>query len=193
TDPSSSPQQQTRANALLDQVRHITSVSENLLLLARADAGRLELKPAVFNFCEVLDGACDDARTLAEPQEISVETSIPERLPVRADRFAVELIVQNLIDNAIKYNHAGGWVRMTVHVRDGHVELTIANKAEPISSDRVDHIFERFYRARGDARITGHGLGLSIARELALAQQGNLLLVRSDRDGTEFCLRLPRE
>ncbi|MDB6147547.1 MAG: signal transduction histidine kinase, partial [Spartobacteria bacterium] len=100
TDPSSSPQQQTRANALLDQVRHLTSVSENLLLLARADAGRLELTPAVFDFCEVLDGACDDARTLAEPQEISVETEIPKRLPICADRFAVALIVQNLIDNA---------------------------------------------------------------------------------------------
>jgi signal transduction histidine kinase len=190
-DPASSEKQQTRANALLDQVRHLTSVSENLLLLARADSGRLELKPVEFDFHEVLDGACDDLYTLAKPENISVETTFQRPVPILADRFAVSLIVQNLIDNAIKYNRPGGTIRMTLRAANGEVELTIANTGEPIPKERVGNIFERFYRV-GSQKVGGQGLGLSIARELALAHDGNLVLVRSDAEWTEFSLRLPR-
>lgn len=105
-DPEASATQQARANALLDQVRDLTSISENLLLLARADAGRLEMRPTAFDFREVLEGACEDARILAEAQNISVEADLPGHLPIMADRFAIELIVQNLTDNALKYQWA---------------------------------------------------------------------------------------
>ena len=191
TDPESPATQQARANALLDQVHHLTSISENLLLLARADAGRLELHPTAFDFREVLDGACEDTRILAEPRNISVETEMPSRLPVVADRFAVELMVQNLADNALKYNRQGGSIRFVAHEAENKVELTVANTGEPIPPSRVPHIFERFYRAGTKHPISGHGLGLSIARELALAHAGELLLVRSDVEWTEFRLILP--
>ena len=69
--------------------------------------------------------------------------------------------------------------------------VTVANNGDPIPPGRVPHIFERFYRARGDQRTSGHGLGLSLARELATAHGGELALVRSDPEWTEFRLRLP--
>jgi signal transduction histidine kinase len=59
-----------------------------------------------------------------------------------------------------------------------------------ISPERAPNIFERFYRARGDEQTPGHGLGLSIARELARAHSGNLTLISTQSDWTEFCLRL---
>ena len=65
------------------------------------------------------------------------------------------------------------------------------NNGEPIPPERAPHIFERFYRARSDGRISGHGLGLSIANELTKAHGGTLELARSDREWTEFRLRLP--
>lgn len=192
TDPKSGAKQQERANALLDQVRHLTSISENLLLLARADSGRLELRPEKFDLRDVLDGTCDDARALAEPQGIEVETDVPDSIPIVADCFAVELIMQNLIDNAIKYNRVGdGCVRLAARRDDDAVEITIANKGQPIPKERAAHIFERFYRVRGDQRIKGHGLGLNIALELAIAHGGSLSLARSDQDWTEFRLTLP--
>jgi signal transduction histidine kinase len=191
TDPASSEKQQARANALLEQVRHLTSVSENLLLLARADSGRLELKREKFDFYEVLDGACDDMETLAKQEDISIQTEIDRAVFVVADRFAISLIVQNLIDNAIKYNRRGGAIRLRLRNLDGQVELTVANKGEPIPSERASHIFERFYRVGSHRTVRGQGLGLSIARELAFAHGGELALVRSDPEWTEFCLRLP--
>jgi two-component system, OmpR family, heavy metal sensor histidine kinase CusS len=191
-DPQTRPKDQERANALLDQVHHLTSVSENLLLLARADAGRLELRREVFDFREILNGVFDDARTLAEPQRISVESEMAKHLPIVGDRFAAGLIVQNLLDNAIKYNKYGGSIRLSARLLDDVVEFSVANKGEPIPKDRREYIFERFYRARGNERNGGHGLGLSIARELAVAQRGGLVLVRSDAEWTEFRLVLPR-
>ena len=190
-DPEASATQQARANALLDQVRDLTSISENLLLLARADAGRLEMRPTAFDFREVLEGACEDARILAEAQNISVEADLPGHLPIMADRFAIELIVQNLTDNALKYNGPGGSVRFSAKLLNSGVELIVANTGEPIPSARVANIFERFYRAGTSQPTAGHGLGLSIARELALAHGGELSLVRSDPDWTEFRLILP--
>jgi signal transduction histidine kinase len=192
TDPDTSAKQQARADALLHQVHQLTSIAENLLLLARADAGRLEFRPERFDLSEVLRGMCEDASVMAEADGLEVETKLPPELPVLADRRAVSLIVQNLLENAIKYNQPEGCISIYAHARDGEAEVTVRNNGEPIPPERALHIFERFYRARSDARISGQGLGLSIAWELAKAHGGRLELVRSDREWTEFRLSLPR-
>jgi Signal transduction histidine kinase len=191
-DPDTPAKQQARADALLHQTHQLTSIAENLLLLARADAGRLELKFVEFDLREVLDGAVDDLRALAEPNRISIDARLPNSLPVRADRFAVALITQNLIDNAVKFNRSGGRIQLQTDCNGDYATLSIGNNGKEIPHDRVEHIFERFYRARGDQQTPGHGLGLSIARELARAHGGDLVLAQRERDWTEFRLRLPR-
>jgi signal transduction histidine kinase len=191
-DPETSEKHQERAEALLHQVHQLTSISENLLLLARSDAGRLDLHRKEFDLSEVLEGVCDDARALAESAGLTVEADMPRHLPVMADRRAVAMIVQSLVENAVKYNEPNGCICIHAHARNGDVEITVKNNGEQIPPERAPHIFERFYRARSDARIPGHGLGLSLARELTKAHGGELNLVRSDSEWTEFRLRLPR-
>ncbi len=192
TDRDTPAKQQTRAGALLHQVHQLTSIAENLLLLARADAGRLELHRERFDLSEVLRGMCEDATVMAEAEGVEVEAKLPPELPVMADRRAISLIVQNLLENAIKYNQPDGCICIYADALNGEAEVTVKNNGEPISTERAPHIFERFYRARSDARISGQGLGLSIAGELAKAHGGRLELVRSDREWTEFRLLLPR-
>jgi signal transduction histidine kinase len=191
TDPDTPAKQQSRADALLHQVHQLTSVAENLLLLARADAGRLDLHREQFDLSEVLRGMCEDAGVMAEAEGLEVEAKLPDTLELVADRGAVSLIVQNLLENAIKYNEPDGCICIYARVADGDAEVTVKNNGEPIPPERAPHIFERFYRARADARIPGQGLGLSIACELAKAQNGQLELVRSDQEWTEFRLTLP--
>jgi signal transduction histidine kinase len=193
TDPETPAKQQARADALLHQTHQLTSVAENLLLLARADAGRLGLKCAEFDLRELLDGMLDDARALAEPYDLTVEAEVPDSLPIAGDRTFISIMLQNLLDNAIKYNVAGGRIRIRAQTINGAVEVTIANNGDPIPPERAPHIFERFYRGRGDQRTSGHGLGLSLARELATAHGGELTLIRSDAEWTEFRLRLPQK
>jgi two-component system heavy metal sensor histidine kinase CusS len=191
TDPETPPKQQARADALLHQIHQLTSIAENLLLLARADAGRLELHREQFDLSEVLRGMCEDATVMAEAEELEVEVKLPPELPVVGDRRAISLIVQNLLENAIKYNQPEGCVCIYAHGVDGETEVTVRNNGEPIPPERAPHIFERFYRARSDARIPGQGLGLAVAGELAKAHGGNLELVCSNREWTEFRLSLP--
>jgi signal transduction histidine kinase len=191
TDPQTPAKQQTRAADLLHQVHQLTSIAENLLLLAQADAGRLDLQFDKFDLHEVLDGVCDDARVLADEHALTLETKLDQHLPLVADRASVALIVQNLIENAVKHNAPGGRVCIDAHRVDGEIELSVRNNGEPIPADRAPHIFERFYRARPDGRNAGAGLGLSIASELSKANRGSLDLVRSDTKWTEFRLRLP--
>jgi signal transduction histidine kinase len=192
SDPKTPSDLQERADALLHQAHQLTSVVENLLLLARADAGRLELRRAEFDLRELLDGVLDDARALAEPRGLTVKAEVPDSLPFAADRGFISMIMQNLLDNAVKYTVAGGCICIRARAINGSVEVSIENNGEPIPAERRPHIFERFHRAWSVGQTSGHGLGLSIARELAVAHGGELILVRSDEEWTEFRLRLPK-
>jgi signal transduction histidine kinase len=190
-DPTTTEKHQNLADSLLHQVHHLTSIAEDLLLLARADSGRLGLKREPFDLRDVLDGVCDDARALAEPQGIKVEAKLASHLPMVGDRRSLSLIAQNLVENAVKYNQPGGSLCIEAQLVNGSVEVRVRNNGSPIPPERLPHIFDRFYRARSDARISGSGLGLSIASELTKAHGGRLDLVRSDAEWTEFCLSLP--
>ena len=191
-DVNCSESTQARAEGLLHRIHHVSSVVDNLLLLSRADAGRLELTKDEFELGEVLEGALDDALTLAEPLGLKVEAEVPKHLLLKADRTFVEMIAQNLVENAVKYNTPGGRIRVDARAVNGEVEITIGNTGDGIPNDRTGQLFERFYRVCGGERVSGHGLGLSIARELARAHGGDVELMRSDRSWTEMRLRLPQ-
>jgi signal transduction histidine kinase len=191
-DVNCSESTQVRAEGLLHRIHHLSSVVDNLLLLSRADAGRLELSKAEFELGEVLEGVLDDALTLAEPLDLKVEADIPKHLLLKADRMFVAMIAQNLVENAVKYNTPGGRIRVEARSVNGEVEMTIGNTGNGIPKERTGQLFERFYRVRGAARVPGHGLGLSIARELARAHGGEVELVRSNGSWTEMRVRLPQ-
>jgi len=191
-DAECSAQTQATAEGLLHRIHQLNSVADNLLLLARADAGRLELHKDEFDLSELLEGVLDDARALAEPLDLTVEAEVPKHLPLKADRAFVGIIAQNLLENAIKYNLRGGRVRVAARAVNGSIELLVGNTGEGIPPERVSHLFERFYRVRGDERVAGSGLGLSTSRELARAHGGEISLLRADATWTELNVRLPQ-
>ena len=191
-DVNCSEDTQGAAEGLLHRIHHLSSVVDNLLLLSRADAGRLELSKTEFDLGEVLEGVLDDALTLAGPLDLNVEADVPKHLLLKADRTFVAMIAQNLVENAVKYNTPGGRIRVEARAVNGAVEMTIGNTGEGIPKDRTGQLFERFYRVRGGERVPGHGLGLSIARELARTHGGDAELVRSDGSWTEMRVRLPQ-
>lgn len=191
-DVDCSEKTQARAEALLDRIHDLSSVVDNLLLLSRTDAGRLELSKVEFDLSEMLEGVLDDALTLAEPLDLKVEADVPPHLSLKADRTFVAMIAQNLVENALKYNSPGGRIRVEARAINGAVEMIFGNTGKGIPEGRTAQLFERFYRVRGGERVPGHGLGLSIARELARAHGGDVELVHSDRSWTEMRVRLPQ-
>ena len=191
-DVNCSESTQARAEGLLHRIHHVSSVVDNLLLLSRADAGRLKLSRVKFDLGEVLEGVLDDAHILAEPLDLKVEADIQQHLALNADRTFVSMIAQNLVENAAKYNIPRGRIRVEARTVDSTVEMIVGNTGNGIPKDRTGQLFERFYRVRTDERVPGHGLGLSLVRELARAHGGDVELVSSDDTWTEMRMRLPR-
>ena len=136
------------------------------------------------------DGSVEDARILGVANDLQIETNVPETLPMNGDREMISLTLQNLVENAVKYNRRGGKILVSAEKHDHVVQICVGNNGPGIPPERAPRVFERFYRARGDEQTPGHGLGLSIARELARAHGGDLTLARAQPDWTEFCLRL---
>jgi signal transduction histidine kinase len=176
---------------LLQQTRRLSSLAEGLLLLARADAGHLGIKIQPTNLRPVLEACAEDAEVLASSQKIRIETDIPEELPALCDTARVEQVLLNLLENAVKYNCAGGFIKIYAGADERGVFVIVANSGKPVPGPKMSGIFDRFTRGETDETRSGHGLGLAIARELALAQNGELRLLRSDAEVTEFELRLP--
>jgi signal transduction histidine kinase len=119
-----------------------------------------------------------------------VERDTPPKLVANADARRVKIILQNLGENAVKYNKPGGRIRVRANQKQHWAVVRVANTGAPIPESDRSRMFERFSRGTGE-NIKGYGLGLNIARELARAHGGDLTLRRSDESWTEFELRLP--
>jgi signal transduction histidine kinase len=177
---------------LLQQTRRLTALIDDLLLLSQADAGRLVLDAAEFDLVPLIAAASDDLQALVSERDIRVEEQLPDRLPVRADRHRVAMVLQNLIENAAKYTPAGGRVRIRAAAADDWAVVGVANTGNPIPAGAREKIFERFHRGPTvGENVRGHGLGLNIARELVRAHGGELLLKDGADPWTDFEFRLP--
>ncbi len=184
---------QVKEVALLrQQTRRLTSLIEDLLLLAQADAGRVFLERESLDLRSLIQAAMDDLEVLVDGKGIKLEESLPAPLPVMADRRLVGMVLQNLVENAAKYTADGGSIRIAAIHEAGWQVVRIANTGAGISAEDRELIFERFRRgAAVGGGVRGHGLGLNIARELLRAHGGELSLNPSEPGWIEFEIRLP--
>lgn len=173
------------------QSRRLATMIDDLLLLAQADAGRLALERGPTDLRPLLERAVEDMEALAAERQVQVERDWPETLRCQMDPRRVAIILQNLAENAVKYTPAGGRIRCTAAVGPEGAEFRIANTGAPIGVGDRAAIFERFHRSGAAENIRGHGLGLNIARELARAHGGDLVLAEAEEGWTQFVLRLP--
>jgi signal transduction histidine kinase len=169
----------------LHQTYRLTGVIDDLLLLARMDAGSLKFAAEPVNLRSVIEESVDDVSAMPEGEELHMETTLPPNLHVAGERRYTSLIVQNLLENARKYNRPGGTIRISADKTDGMITMTVGNTGDPISEELQRNLFERFRRGRHH-NVSGHGLGLNLARELARLHGGSLRLVQSANDWTEF-------
>jgi signal transduction histidine kinase len=154
------------------------------------DAGHLQIGREPVNLSRLIDEWLDDLGALPDSVQVKIEKKLPPDLYITGEKHYTSLIVQNLLENARKYNRPGGCLRVVGRQTANEVLLTIGNSGRPIATTAQAHIFERFSGSTGRG-VSGHGLGLNLARQLARLHGGDLRLVRSNNDWTEFELRLP--
>jgi signal transduction histidine kinase len=173
-------------STLVHQTYRLASIIEDLLLLARIDAGRVQIDFTPVNLNQLIEALLDDHTALPNPLNLRVGTQVPPSVLIAGEKRYLSLILQNLLENARKYNRADGRIRVAVRVEDSWAVLIVGNTGRPIPREMHEHIFERFHRGAMGENIPGHGLGLNLARELVRIHGGDLVLSRSGEDWTEF-------
>jgi signal transduction histidine kinase len=186
------PEECDQVSALIHQTYRLSSLIEDLLLLSRMDAGRLKLALGPVNLTQLIEAALDDLGATTDELNVRVETDFPADLYISGEKRYTAIILQNLLENARKYNRAGGRVRVAAHVADETVTVDVGNTGRSIAPAAQAHVFERFHRGAMGENVPGYGLGLNLARELARLHEGELQLVRSADDWTEFQIRFRR-
>jgi signal transduction histidine kinase len=176
-------------SALHHQTYRLTGVIDDLLLLSQMDAGRLKIEFNPVNLSQLIAEWLDDLNALPDPLGLEVKTHVPPGLYISGEQRYTTLILQNLLENARKYNRPGGSVRVSARADDGCACLTVGNTGPAIPVEMQPHIFERFSRGANGDKVAGHGLGLNLARELVRLHGGELRLVSSDEKWTEFEVR----
>ena len=172
----------------------LTLVIDDLLLLARLDSGRVELKLEAVELGAAAQDALDDAAMIARARGVSLHNQVPAGIVANADPERLRQVLANLIDNAIKYGRADGNVTLRGQVLAGaRVELTVRDDGPGIPAEAKSRIFERFYRVdKARSREQGGtGLGLAIVKNVVQAHGGEVRVESSPGNGTEFFITLP--
>ena len=188
--PAASAEQRTYAD-LIEEVQRLKVIVRKLLLLAQADSGQLRLTQETVDLSAEAAAVAEDARSQAAG--LTITSELQPGIQVQADPDLLRQALQNLASNALKHNRPDGSLAFTVRQEGNRARFTVTNTTDPDVHLDPNHLFERFYR--GDAsrgrRVDGAGLGLSLAREIARAHQGDVELAEL-RDGTiSFTLHLP--
>ncbi|MCU1279087.1 MAG: hypothetical protein JWM53_2633, partial [bacterium] len=178
---------------LMRHAQRLSRLTADLLDIARLEAGykpRIE----VVEVGRAVDAVLGTLQIKAEPKNITLEKKLPTELRVSAERAAVEQILSNLVDNAIKYTPAGGRVSVRAEARGGKVRMIVEDTGPGIPKEHHQRLFERFYRV-DDARsrdLGGTGLGLAIVKHLALANGGDVSVESDVGKGSRFIVALPQ-
>ena len=178
--------------SLFEEATRLKQITQSLLLLSQADAGRLPTHPEAYDLSTDLIRLIEDAEILCEQAGLTLEHHIAPGIEVNADRALLRQVFQNLLSNAIKYNRPAGRVTLQLSQQDTQVVFTVTNTGPAISAENQQRLFERFFRGdqAHNRKTDGFGLGLNIATELARANGADLRLVSSREDETVFEVRL---
>lgn len=181
--------EQQRYSMLLEETRNLKTVVQKLLLLAHADEGRLNLNRQPVNLSELIENAAEDIEFM-QP-ELSVFADIDQSIKISADSALLNQVIRNMTSNAAKYSTAQGTVLFSLSIQGRKVCFTLSNTAPAIPTEDEKLLFDRFHRVEKSRTAAGSGLGLSLAREIARAHNGDLVL-NSHKDGmVSFTLSLP--
>jgi two-component system sensor histidine kinase BaeS len=191
---SLTPRQVETVEIILDNCRHLVRLLNDLLDLARSDAGRLQVRPQATPLGPLVEDAVRTMRAQTEASDQALTLRIDPNLPlvnVEADR--IRQILVNLVTNAHEYSPEHASIQVSARVADNGVEISVTDNGPGIPPAQLEHIFERF--VRGDAgltqRVGGTGLGLAISKSLVELHGGTITADSVVGHGSTFTVSLP--
>lgn len=167
---------------------------EDLLDLTRIESGEYKLNKQAFLPDVLIHKAVENFRPEFEAKEIEVTIDTDQEMPtVHWDFHKMLQVLQNLLDNALKFTPAGGRISLSAKSKSDFIELKVVDNGIGIPKDRQNQIFERFYQVDSSStrRYGGSGLGLSIVREIVVAHNGKVFVESGEEKGTSFLILMP--
>jgi two-component system, OmpR family, sensor kinase len=174
-----------------EEVERMRTIVENLLTLARADDGSLDMLPGTVDLHDIAAQVSQNAAVLAQPKRVVLNVD-GASATVRGDPARIEQVVTNLVDNAIRFSPGGGSVRIHTWTDDEGAGCTVEDEGPGVSPELAGSIFDRFVRGES-ARSSGGGtgLGLAICREIVTAHGGRIWVDAKPGAGGSFSFWLP--
>jgi two-component system OmpR family sensor kinase len=197
-DPDLNAQQQESLEAAQRAAKRMQNLMEHLLVLARADAGKLDIKKEEVDLAQSVRDCCELLQPLALEKDVTIHLNLkPTRL--RGDSRLLSQVAINLVSNAIYYNRAAGEVWVTVETESGGHFLKVRDSGEGIPATALPHIFERFYQidpsrsrlSTQGSEIKSQGLGLAITESIVKSHGGTITVTSDFGRGSEFVVRFP--
>jgi two-component system sensor histidine kinase KdpD len=178
------------AVAIRDQAQAMTRLLNNLLDMARLQAGKVRLNREWQLLEDVIGSSLQLMRTTLEGRAVRVE--LPPHMPlVEFDAVLVERVLCNLLENAAKYSAAGAPLDIRAFAGDGFAGVAVCDRGQGFVADDIDRVFGMFERGRAESPTSGVGLGLAICRSIMDAHGGDIQAVNRDDGGACVTIRLP--
>ena len=177
-----------------DHAARLARLTNDLLKLARIEAGKLEVQFFPVSLADIIEGCEETSLLKSRRKQIAVDLEVPTNLPpVRADASLLHEVLQNLLDNAIQYTAPGGKIHVSAAAKNREAVVTVDDTGIGIPVVDQERIFERFYRvdAARSREAGGTGLGLSIAKHIVEAHGGRIWVESEVGRGSKFCFSIP--
>jgi signal transduction histidine kinase/AmiR/NasT family two-component response regulator len=191
-------EQKKKMRLMLRNSRRLLSLINQLLDLSKFDSGKMKLQASQQNIIPFLKGIVESFDSLAVQNELALEFhSQEENITLYFDGEKIEKAVCNLLINAIKFTPPGGKITVTLNVKKdippGFLEISVGDTGIGIPLAQLEHIFDRFYQARGlkEHAHKGSGIGLALTKELINLHHGEISVHSWEGKGSEFTIRLP--
>ena len=189
------PQNRTRfLEIILEHSRRLARLTEDLLVLSKMDAERLELEIRRLRVSQLIESCLETAQHRATEKDLRISVNMPKNMPdIAGDRRRLAEVLQNLLDNAIQYTLPGGQIMVSAETGQAEVILTVSDTGIGIPKADQPRIFERFYRVdvARSREAGGTGLGLAIAKHLVEVHGGRLWVDSEVGQGSQFHFSVP--
>jgi len=176
-----------------EEADHLGRLVTEALQMARIEAGKIQLNKRMHPIEELISNALQQMRPLAEGR--TLEVSIARGLPnVPVDPELMQLAIRQLLDNALKYSPPDSPVTIRALRRNGGLEIKVSDQGSGIPERDRSRVFDKYYRGSNNrSRVTGTGMGLTIAREIIRAHGGEIWVESEPGKGSEFSFTLPAD
>lgn len=183
------------ARIISDESNRVLRLVQELLDLSRIESGQVSMEQDEIDLRELFEHVGEVFALRAEEAGVEMDVAVLGRARIVGDFDRLEQVMNNLLDNALRYTPAGGRVRVACRdLQPGTLQVTVSDSGPGIPAQDLPHLFERFYRSaanQGNSQRKGYGLGLAISREIVRAHGGEIWATSEQGHGTTFVFTLP--